>query len=197
MYCDRPALQYKSAFEHYQDSLEHSKWLDMIFPCLQLLRDLLSEDGSIRVTIDDNEAHYLKVIMDEVFGRGNYQATITWQRKYSASNNFQGIASICDFILVYAKSRDFGNNLLPCSEEARARYNNPDNDPRGDWTFVDYLNQASPQKRPNLCYDIINPNTGEVIKNRKLGNMTLIHIENMLKKIACGGVRMEKTVFPG
>jgi len=162
-----PPYNTKSAFEHYQDSLEHSKWLDMIFPRLQLLRDLLSEDGSIWVTIDDNEAHYLKVIMDEIFGRGNYRTTITWQRKYSASNNFQGIASICDFILVYAKSAAFKNNLLPRSEDATARYTNPDNDERGPWKAVDYLNQATPQKRPNLCYDIVNPNTGEVIKNTK------------------------------
>ena len=83
------------------------------------------------------------------------------------SNNYQGIASICDFVLVYAKSEQFQNNLLPRSEESAARYSNPDNDPRGPWKAVDYLNQATPEKRPNLCYDIINPNTGDVVKNTK------------------------------
>jgi adenine-specific DNA-methyltransferase len=162
-----PPYNTRSAFEHYDDNLEHSQWLSMMAPRLELLRELLAEDGSIWVSIDDHEAHYLKVLMDEVFGRGNYKTTITWQRKYSVSNNFQGIATICDFVLVYSKSEKFQNNLLPRSEESVARYNNPDNDPRGPWKSVDYLNQATPEKRKNLCYDIINPNTGAVITNTK------------------------------
>ena len=74
-----PPYNTKSAFEHYDDNLEHSQWLSMMLPRLQLLRDLLSDDGSIWVTIDDNEGHYLKVLMDEVFGRGNFVANIFWQ----------------------------------------------------------------------------------------------------------------------
>jgi adenine-specific DNA-methyltransferase len=162
-----PPYNTRSAFEHYDDNLEHSQWLAMIYPRLELLRELLAEDGSIWVSIDDNEGHYLKVVMDEVFGRRNFKTQVTWQRKYSVSNNFKGIATICDFILVYSKSDCFINNLLPRTEESKARYSNPDNDPRGPWKAVDYLNQATPEKRRNLCYDIINPNTGEVIKNTK------------------------------
>jgi adenine-specific DNA-methyltransferase len=162
-----PPYNTRSAFEHYDDNLEHSQWLSMIYPRLELLRELLAEDGSIWVSIDDNEAHYLKVVMDEVFGRANYRTTITWQRKYSVSNNFQGIATICDFVIVYSKSEKFGVNLLPRTEESVARYSNPDNDPRGPWKAVDYLNQATPEKRPNLCYAILNPNTGAVIGNPK------------------------------
>ncbi|MCX6082801.1 MAG: site-specific DNA-methyltransferase [Chloroflexi bacterium] len=162
-----PPYNTQSAFEHYDDNLEHSTWLSMMYPRLELLRDLLSEDGSIWVSIDDNEGHYLKAVMDEVFGRQNFRTNVTWQRKYSVSNNYKGIATICDFILVYSKSDSFKNNLLTRTDESKARYTNPDNDPRGPWKAVDYLNQATPEKRPNLCYDIKNPNTGEVIKNTK------------------------------
>ena len=162
-----PPYNTGSAFTHYDDGVEHSIWLSLMRDRMEILRSLLAEDGSLWITIDDNEAHYLKVLCDEVFGRANYKTTITWQRKYSVSNNFQGIATICDFVLVYAKSDKFQNNLLPRSEESTARYSNPDNDPRGPWKAVDYLNQATPEKRRNLCYDIINPNTGDIIKNTK------------------------------
>ena len=162
-----PPYNTGSAFAHYDDGLEHSIWLGLMRDRLEIIKRLLSEDGSLWITIDDNEAHYLKVLCDEVFGRNNYKTTITWQRKYSVSNNFRGIATICDFILVYSKSDAFKNNLLPRSEESIARYSNPDNDPRGPWKAVDYLNQATPEKRPNLCYEIINPHTGAVIKNTK------------------------------
>lgn len=162
-----PPYNTGSAFKHYDDSVEHSTWLSLLKPRLELLRMLLSDDGSIWITIDDNEAHYLKVLCDQVFGRENYKSTITWQRKYSVSNNFQGIATICDFVLVYAKSERFQNNLLPRTEESIARYSNPDNDPRGPWKAVDYLNQATPEMRRNLCYDIVNPRTGLIVKNTK------------------------------
>ncbi len=162
-----PPYNTGSAFTHYDDGVEHSLWLSLMRDRLELIRELMSEDGSLWITIDDNEAHYLKVLCDEVFGRANYKTTITWQRKYSVSNNFQGIASICDFILVYSKSEKFLNNLLPRTDESIARYANPDNDPRGPWKPVDYLNQVAPEKRPNLCYDIVNPNTGFVAKNTK------------------------------
>ncbi|MCK9418145.1 MAG: site-specific DNA-methyltransferase [Nitrospirae bacterium] len=162
-----PPYNTGSAFTHYDDGLEHSIWLSLMRDRLEIIRRLLSDDGSLWITIDDNEAHYLKVLCDEVFGRANYKTTITWQRKYSVSNNYQGIATICDFVLVYAKSEKFQNNLLPRSEESTARYNNPDNDLRGPWKAVDYLNQATPEKRRNLCYDIVNPNTGDVVKNTK------------------------------
>jgi adenine-specific DNA-methyltransferase len=133
---------------------------------LEMLRRLMSEDGSLWITIDENEGHYLKVLCDEVFGRQNFLRQITWQKKYSVSNNYKGIASICDIILVYRKSEIFQNNLLPRSDEATSRYSNPDNDPRGPWKAVDYLNQATVTQRRNLVYDIENPITGEIVKNR-------------------------------
>src|ERR1039457_2946876 len=82
-----PPYNTRSAFEHYDDNLEHSQWLAMMFPRIQLLRDLLAEDGSIWVTIDDNEAHYLKVIMDEVLGRSHFVASVIWRKNYSPKSS--------------------------------------------------------------------------------------------------------------
>ena len=145
----------------------HDRWLSMMYPRLVLLRQFLREDGAIFVSIDDNEVAHLRLLMDEIFGAGNFRAGITWQRKYSVSNNFNGIATITDSILAYSKSDKFKNNLLPRTQDSKDRYSNPDNDPRGSWKAVDYLNQVAPDKRPNLCYDIVNPNTGLVIGNPK------------------------------
>jgi adenine-specific DNA-methyltransferase len=162
-----PPYNTGSAFTHYDDGIEHSLWLNLMRHRLELMHKLLSSDGSIWVTLDDNEAHYFKVMADEVFGRGNFVRSIAWQKKYSVSNNFLGVASITDHIFCFAKSSNFKVNLLPRTMESISRYTNPDNDVRGPWKAVDYLNQASPQQRPNLCYDIINPTTGLVIKNSK------------------------------
>jgi len=161
-----PPYNTGAAFQQYDDGVEHSVWLSLIRDRIELLRRLLSEDGSLWINIDENEGHYLKVLCDEIFGRDNFVRHITWQKKYSVSNNFKGIASICDIILVYRKSEQFSNNLLPRSGEAESRYNNPDNDLRGPWKAVDYLNQATVEQRPNLVYDITNPFTGDVVRNR-------------------------------
>jgi adenine-specific DNA-methyltransferase len=161
-----PPYNTGSAFEHYDDGVEHSLWLALMRDRLEMLRRLLSEDGSLWITIDDNEVHYLKVLCDEVFGRLNFVRHVTWQKKYSVSNNFKGIASITDHVLIYRKSEKFTNRLLPRSGDAEARYSNPDKDLRGPWKAVDYLNQASVNQRPNLVYDITNPFTGEIVKNR-------------------------------
>lgn len=161
-----PPYNTGSAFTHYDDGLEHSIWLGLIRDRLEIIRKLMTEDGSLWITIDENEGHYLKILCDEVFGRVNFVRQITWQKKYSVSNNFKGIASICDIVLVYRKSDKFANNLLPRSDEAASRYSNPDNDPRGPWKAVDYLNQATVEQRRNLVYDIQNPVTGEFVRNR-------------------------------
>jgi adenine-specific DNA-methyltransferase len=161
-----PPYNTGAAFQQYDDGVEHSVWLSLMRDRIELIKRLLSDDGSLWINIDENEGHYLKVLCDEVFGRTNFVRHITWQKKYSVSNNFKGIASICDIILVYRKSEKFANNLLPRSGEAESRYNNPDNDPRGPWKAVDYLNQATIEQRPNLVYDIRNPFTDEMIPNR-------------------------------
>lgn len=128
-----PPYNTKSAFEHYDDNLEHSKWLSLMYPRLELLRELLAEDGSIWVSIDDNEAHYLKVIMDEVFGRSNFVSTIIWEKADSPRNSARQFSTDHDHTLVYAKNPDWVPKRLPRTEEANSIYTNPDNDTRGPW----------------------------------------------------------------
>ena len=98
-----PPYNTRSAFEHYDDNLEHTQWLALIYPRLELLRSLLAEDGSIWVSIDDNEAHYLKVVMDEVFGRKGFVASNVWQKRYSRENR-EAIGDVHEYIFVYAKN---------------------------------------------------------------------------------------------
>lgn len=150
-----PPYNTRSAFEHYDDNLEHTKWLALMYPRLELLRQLLAEDGSIWVTIDDNEAHYLKVIMDEVFGRANFLANAVWQKRYSRENR-EAIGDAHDHLLVYGNNEAFKQrrNLLPLGEKQRALYKNPDDDPRGLWQSVSLLAQGY---RPNQMYEIVAP----------------------------------------
>lgn len=129
-----PPYNTRSAFSHYDDNLEHSLWLSLMYPRLELLRELLAEDGSIWVSIDDNEAHYLKVMMDEVFGRGNFVANVIWQKAYGPRSNAFLMSDSHDHVLVYGKNKQnmkFG--LLNRSDEQTAKYRNTDNDPRGLW----------------------------------------------------------------
>jgi len=128
-----PPYNTQSAFEHYDDKLEHSQWLSMKLPRLQLLRELLSEDGSIWVTIDDHEGHYLKVLMDEVFGRGNFVDIVIWQKADSPRNSARQFSSDHDYMLVYSKAPDWIPIKLARTEESNSIYSNPDNDDRGPW----------------------------------------------------------------
>ena len=129
-----PPYNTGNAFEHYDDNLEHSKWLSLIYPRLELLRELLSEDGSIWISIDDDECHYLKVICDEVFGRKNFVANCIWHKKHTRANDAKWFSDNHDHILCYAKNKDIWHpNLLPRSEDSSKGYSNPDNDPRGVW----------------------------------------------------------------
>mgnify|MGYP001351616162 CR=1 FL=1 len=159
-----PPYNTKSAFEHYDDNLEHSQWLSMMLPRLQLLRELLSEDGSIWVTIDDNEGHYLKVLMDEVFGRGNFVANLAWHKRVSPANDAHYFSSDHDHVLVYAKTKmKWSPNKLPRSEAQQKYYTNPDNDPRGPWNSAAYTCAKTADERPNLYYALIHPKTGEEV----------------------------------
>lgn len=140
----------------------HSDWLSMIYPRVRLAWNLLRDDGAIFVSIDDNEVHNLRRVCDEVFGDVNFVADIAWQKRYTRSNNTVDFTTVIEHILVYARSSAFGVNLLPRTDDADARYSNPDNDPRGPWKGASFLNPATPQERPNLCYPIENPNTHRV-----------------------------------
>ncbi len=133
-----PPYNTGSAFEHYDDNLEHSQWLNLMKPRLEILKNLLSDDGSIWISIDDDEGHYLKVLCDEVFGRNNFISTVIWEKKFSPQNDAKWFSDSHDFIIVYAKNKNIWRpNLLPRSEEMNARYKNPDNDSRGAWTSGD------------------------------------------------------------
>lgn len=130
-----PPYNTQSAFEHYDDKLEHSQWLSMMYPRLVLLRDLLSEDGSIWITLDDNEVHYFKVMMDEIFGRKNFVSSFAWEKDKGRRNDTD-ISSAHDHVLLFARNRDIWRktrNLLDRTEQQKARYKNPDDDPRGPW----------------------------------------------------------------
>lgn len=153
-----PPYNTQSAFEHYDDNLEHSQWLSMMLPRLQLLRDLLSEDGSIWVTIDDNEGHYLKVLMDEVFGRRNFVASCVWQKRYSRENR-EAIGDVHDYLLVYAPNPERfkrQRNLVPMNEEQAKVYRNPNNDPKGRWRPVPMTAQAG-HATPEQFYEVVTP----------------------------------------
>ncbi|WP_116963378.1 site-specific DNA-methyltransferase [Fastidiosibacter lacustris] len=153
-----PPYNTKSAFEYYEDNLEHTKWLEMMYPRLELLRELLSEDGSIWVTIDDNEAHYLKVIMDEVFGRKNFVTNIVWQKKYTTSNDSKGIPDSHDHILVFKKSEKFERGLLPRNDKQNSMYKYDDGDGRGLYRTDNILVKSFSQSG---VFPIINPNTSK------------------------------------
>lgn len=122
-----PPYNTQSAFAQYDDKLEHSQWLSMMQPRLVLLRDLLAENGSIWITIDDTEAHYLKVMMDELFGRNNFVANVVWQKKSSPQSNSTWLSDSHDHVLVYAKRKEtWRPNKLPRTAEQNSIYKNSD-----------------------------------------------------------------------
>ena len=129
-----PPYNTGSAFEHYDDGLEHSIWLSLMRDRLEIIRRLLSEDGSLWITIDDNEAHYLKVLCDEIFGRANFLTTICWEKIYTLKNSAKHFSAMHDFVLVYAKDMErLSLFQLSRTEKQNAGFRNPDNDPRGPW----------------------------------------------------------------
>ncbi len=141
----------------------HTDWLNMMYPRLRLARGLLRDDGVIFLTIDDAEQVNLRKLCDEIFGEENFVANVVWQKKYSVSNDDPGIGVMHDHILVYRKSEQFQRGLLPRTEDHNARYANPDNDPRGDWTSGEYVSGKSKEERPTLWYSITHPKTGEQV----------------------------------
>ncbi len=157
-----PPYNSGSAFEHYDDNLEHSQWLQLMRPRLEILWNLLSEYGSIWISIDDDERDYLKVLCDEVFGRQHFLTSIVWQKRYSRENR-EAIGDSHEYILLYVKDKDKfkqGRNFLPLTEKQKKAYKNPDNDPRGSWQSVSLLAQGF---RPNQMYTITAPNGKEHI----------------------------------
>lgn len=156
-----PPYNTGNAFEHYDDGLEHSIWLSLMRDRLEILKRLLSDDGSIWISLDDNEQAYCKVLCDEIFGRQNFVNNVIWQKKYAPQNDAKWLSDNHDFIMVYAKNKQVWRpNLLPRSEEMNARYKNPDNDPRGNWKAGDI---SVKRITPKDIYEIITPSGRKVL----------------------------------
>ena len=154
-----------------EDLERHDKWLCMMWPRLQLLRELLAEDGVIFISIDDNEQHHLRMMMDEIFGEENFIANIVWQKKYAPANDAKYFSDNHDFVLCYAKTRANGKDnttaswqrrLLPRTEKQDKLYKYDDKDGRGLWR-TDNLTVKS--YSPEYDYPIVNPETGKKIQS--------------------------------
>ncbi|MDO8526478.1 MAG: site-specific DNA-methyltransferase [Deltaproteobacteria bacterium] len=155
-----PPYNTGSAFEHYDDGIEHSLWLSLIRDRLEILWKLLESEGSLWVSIDDYEMPYLRVLMDEVCGRSAFVATNVWQKRYSRENR-EAIGDVHEYLLVYAKNVGRFKkirNLIPITEEQAKIYKNPNNDPQGRWRGIPMTAQGF---RPNQMYSITTP-TGVV-----------------------------------
>lgn len=129
-----PPYNTGSAFAHYDDGVAHSLWLSFLRERVSLIHNLLSDDGSLWITIDDNESHYLKVLCDEIFGRKNFISNIVWQKKYTMANDAKWFSDNHDHILVYAKNKQVWRpNRLPRTPEMDKAYKNPDGHAKGPW----------------------------------------------------------------
>lgn len=152
-----PPYNTGAAFEHYDDNLEHSTWLSLMKPRLELLRNLLSEYGSIWISIDDDEGHYLKVLCDELFGRNNFVSTVIWEKKYTVANDAKWLSDNHDFILVYAKNKEHWNpNRLPRTREMNKAYRNPDNHPKGPWKATPLHAKSGSESSKDFSYTFKN-----------------------------------------
>ena len=138
-----------------EDGLRHDKWCAMMWPRLKLLHELLAEDGSFWMTLDDNESHRGKLLLDEIFGEENFVGEIAWNSRKSKQNDAK-ISVSHNYVIMYSKSDETSINKL---DQDESNFSNPDNDPRGDWVADPF---DAPHIRENLTYEIVNPNTGEV-----------------------------------
>ena len=156
-----PPYNTGSAFEHYDDNLEHSTWLNLMRPRLEILWKLLSDEGSIWISIDDNEEAYLKVLCDELFGRFHFVSNIAWQRTYSTRNDAKGIVNEVEHILVYAKVESWQPKRLPRTAEMDKKYKNPDGDVEA-WRSSDAFAPGA-STHQGMVYAIQHPFTGEML----------------------------------
>lgn len=145
-----------------EDLCRHDKWLCMMYPRLAMLREFLSDDGAIFVSIDDNEMNLLRSIMDEIFGKSSFIATFVWQKRYSRENR-EAIGDVHEYILLYAANPDLfkqSRHRIPLDAKSSKVYKNPNDDPRGRWRAIPMTAQGY---RPNQMYDVITP-SGKVQK---------------------------------
>ncbi len=156
-----PPYNTGNAFEHYDDGLEHSLWLSLMRDRLEIIKKLMSHDGSCWIVIDENEVHYLKVMCDEIFGRNGFVTTVVWKTTDNSNNNAKTFSLDHNHILVYSKKPDWAPNFLQ-DESKRTHFKNPNNDPKGPWFDGNPVN--NPALRPNLQFNIEGPN-GDIIKH--------------------------------
>jgi adenine-specific DNA-methyltransferase len=152
----------KTVGKEAEDLSRHDKWLCMMYPRLSLLREFLREDGAIFISIDDNEIHNLRLLLDEIFSPSNWIATFVWKRRQTTdSRNINGVSADHEYIICYGIS---SNVKFKGQRKDLSKYKNPDNDPRGPWMSDNLTGLADSTERPNLHYDIVNPKTGNVYK---------------------------------
>ncbi|MGE4530356.1 MAG: site-specific DNA-methyltransferase [Acidithiobacillus sp.] len=182
-----PPYNTGSAFTYYDDGLEHSIWLGLMRDRLEIIKRLLSDEGSLWITIDDNEAHYLKVLCDEVFGRANFIANAVWEKRTSRENR-RVFSFNHDHLLIYGKSKpsfESVRNPLGLNQEVLSRYKNPDNDPRGPWQSVSVNAQAG-HATPSQFYTLTLPSGREVDPPK--GRCWLYTKEKMAQEVAAGNI---------
>ena len=187
-----PPYNNQERYRHYRDSGSHAAWLDMMIERLTAMRPLLSPDGSIWVSIDDREIHYLKVAADEIFGRKNFVTTIVWQQRTTRENR-KVFSNNHEYVLVYAADqRRFraARNLLPAGPELLSRYKNPDSDPRGPWQSIS-ANVQDGHATASQFYDLVAPN-GRVHRPPE-GRCWVYTREKMNREIATGNVWFGKS----
>ena len=143
----------------------HTDWLNMIYPRLKVAKDLLSEDGVIFISIDDNEVANLTKVCNEIFGQSNFITDIIWEKRYTRNNDAKLMSTVIDHILCYRRSDKLIKLREPRTDKQNSTYSNPDDDPRGVWTSVLFTSQRTKEERPNLSYAIKNPFTGEMIEH--------------------------------
>lgn len=157
-----PPFNTAQTFANYEDNLEHSVWLTMMRDRLLHMRDLLSEDGSIWVHLDDVENHRMRVLLDEVFGAGNFQAEVQWEKTFKPRNDVHGFSSRHDVVLVYGKGANTLLNRLARSARLDSAYSNPDGDPLGAWKS-DPVTAPGSATHQGMVYGVQHPITGEMI----------------------------------
>jgi len=166
---------------------KHSNWLNMIYPRLKLARNLLKDDGVIFISIDDNEVHNLRKICDEIFGEENFVAQFIWKRR-SGANDAKNFVSIDhEYVLCFSNKNDFSFKGI---EKDFSNYKNPDNDPRGDWTIDNLTCNKTASERPNLFYNIINPETNIVYKCNP--NRVWVYEKSKMEQL----IKEKKIIFP-
>ena len=172
---------------HYHDSRDHRTWVDETTARVELFGEFLRDDGSLWISIDDREVHYLKVACDAILGRKNFVTTIVWQQRTTRENR-KVFSNNHEYILVYAKDfRRFNatRNSLELSPEVRARYRNPDNDPRGPWQSIS-ANAQSGHGTPDQFYKVVSPNG--MVHEPPPGRCWIYGLKRMEREIAAGNI---------